>query len=103
MVKYLTVYQMSTVRFCYASPTCSYSEMANTCDFLSQGQGSTPCASTKVFEDSKVAITPEMVLKEMQGCRPAKYFILENGVIGNTRAFEVLIISSSLVSPARGN
>ena len=46
MVKYLTVYQMSTVQFCYESPICPYSEMANTCDFLSQGQGSSPCTDT---------------------------------------------------------
>jgi len=26
----------------------------------------------RLFEDSKVAITPEMVLKEMQGYRPAE-------------------------------
>lgn len=46
MVKYLTVYQMSTVQFCYRSPICPYSEMANTHDFLSWGQGSNPCMDT---------------------------------------------------------
>lgn len=50
--------------------------MANTCDFLSQGQGSNPCASTKT---------------------------LENGVIGNTRDFDSLVLSSNLGSRTIGH
>lgn len=38
---------MSTVQFCDRSPICPHSEMANTRDFLSRGQGSNPCADTR--------------------------------------------------------
>ena len=71
---------------------------ANTHDFLSWGLGSNPSTSTKGVWKG----LPEMKALECLFGWTIKYpYIFENGVIGNTRGFEPLILSSNLGSRAK--